>query len=208
MSDKQENLGAVTFWVQGSGRIQVEVPAEKGEKVRGHRSPSDQETGHPHSHSTWRLWMIFFSFWQSESPETSVPTRIVTEFKLSLLLVNRLHLHLANESRLGPPTRHGCQRTTRAGNREPRPHHWRNTLKVRGSICFYECHNEYFLKTLFSFSVSYLFICRLTQWYTTRFTAERYICRLCAIKEKYLLWDVCWVSSRLFIISVVPPWSQ
>lgn len=29
-----------TFREQGSGRIQVEVPAEKGDKVRGHRNPS------------------------------------------------------------------------------------------------------------------------------------------------------------------------
>lgn len=30
----------ITFGVQGSGSIQVEVPAEKGGKVRGHRNPS------------------------------------------------------------------------------------------------------------------------------------------------------------------------
>lgn len=29
-----------TFRVQGSGRIQVEVPVEEGDKVRGHRNPS------------------------------------------------------------------------------------------------------------------------------------------------------------------------
>lgn len=45
---ENKNPGAViTFRVQGSGRIQVEVPAEKGDKVRGHRNPSDWETGHP-----------------------------------------------------------------------------------------------------------------------------------------------------------------
>lgn len=39
--DKLESL--FTFRVQGSGRIEVEVPAEKGDEVRGHRSPSSLE---------------------------------------------------------------------------------------------------------------------------------------------------------------------
>lgn len=49
---QQNKLGAVTLRVQGSGRIQVEVPAEKGDEVRGHRSPSSfEKPDTPHSHS-------------------------------------------------------------------------------------------------------------------------------------------------------------
>lgn len=36
-------MRGVTFRVQGSGRIEVEVPAEKGDEVRGHRSPPSLE---------------------------------------------------------------------------------------------------------------------------------------------------------------------
>lgn len=133
--ERERKSKAVTFGVQEFGRIEVEVPAEKGDEVRGHRSPprpSSLETlATAEVLDVLDLFFFFLLFWW-EFPTPS-PASQVWGAKLSAdkqwrpvcWLAPGAAVKLANLPPLGPPTTYRrrvlvCPRG--AHGWEPRPH--------------------------------------------------------------------------------------
>lgn len=136
-TNRRELGGVLPFEYKDLVEFRSRSPLKRERKSEGIAVPQTKKPDtftHIQRDVSGRCYLLFDC---QESLKKYIPTSTVTEFKLSLLLVNRLYRHLANESRLSPPMKHGCcQQTTQTGIGEPRPHQWRNTLKLRRIICF------------------------------------------------------------------------
>lgn len=149
---QKNNLGAVTLRVQGSGRIQVEVPAEKGDEVRGHRSPSSLEKPdtltliHRDVCESCRFLSGGQKAFQNKKKRKTnfLRTLVITQF--SQFFCCCLTVPTVTESPLDPPTTHACCQQSSQHGATPTPmtqharttrHNWWGALQHDAFQGFY-----------------------------------------------------------------------